>query len=984
MKFRWLAFVAAIIPLVSAQGQIASNETWRTFRTPHFLVHFTPPVEQYARRIAADAEWAYANLATELKRPRGVINLVITDAIDAANGLASVFPRNRIVMQIRPPVDQTSLQSYDDWGKFLLQHELAHIFHLDRSAGWWGASQRILGRHPFTFPNFYTPAWLTEGLAVYYESRFTDGGRIHGAYQYDVARAAARARHVPRLDELSLARTRYPMGQSAYIYGSFVWDAIAQRHGPESIPAFVEKSSSLTIPYLVNHNAKRVFGETFTSLWQKWRDSVTRTTTAFAAPDSSWRTVKGRRFISTPRWWNDSVIAYTSDNGREPLGLYVVRPGGEPRYVARRKSLDANILRSDGTIVFAQLEYVDRFHLRSDLYESKNGNVRRLTFNKRLSAPDVRVDGEIVAIQSTPGSTRLVRVSRDGKRITVLSEGSADIHWATPRWSPDGTQIAAARIERGTSAIIVLDSTGAMLQTIGSTHGVVRTPVWVRNGNGLIYTSDQSGISRVYYAGVNPYTAPVIIGDASSAGLYDLDVANDSSMGLPHIASTFQHVDGLHLGTWSPSTLAGERELPVGSNIIPRRRTTDRVSSDALANTATQSSSPYDTVRSSPYRPWRSLVPAYWTPVVGNTSSTTGWTVGARTTGLDVIERHSYIAQALVNTKTSKVDALLSYEYGGLLNPLITASAEQDWSYTPVFIGSTVAGQLAERTRLYSVRTSFIRPRMFTYAALVLGAELEMKAYEITPDSLISRLPTAFQDTYQFPTLLASLQFSNAIRPTMSISPEDGVSFSATVRRRWEQGTRGSGSWNTIVVSSFYKSLDLPGFSHHALAFRLAGGLADRRSLTDYSVGGVSGGSLEVLPGFTIGDQVRTFPVRGFSPHTERGTRAWAASLEYRAPISIPSRGVGLIPIFLDRTSLSIFADAGRAYCAGQGAPVCAQSAFGAPALASVGGELNLDAALQYDLAYRFRLGVAVPVGESAKVYRPRAATVYFTLGTSF
>jgi outer membrane protein assembly factor BamA len=218
----------------------------------------------------------------------------------------------------------------------------------------------------------------------------------------------------------------------------------------------------------------------------------------------------------------------------------------------------------------------------------------------------------------------------------------------------------------------------------------------------------------------------------------------------------------------------------------------------------------------------------------------------------------------------------------------------------------------------------------------------------------------------------------------MSISPEDGVSLSATVRQRWQQGTQGSASRSAIVLGSFYKSLDLPGYAHHVLALRLAGGFADSRSPTDYTVGGVSGSSLEIVPGFSIGDQARTFPVRGYAPNTERGTRAWAASFEYRAPITIPSRGLDLVPVFLDRVSVALFADAGRAYCAGQGAPACAQSAFGAPTLASVGGELNLDAALQYDLAYRFRLGVAAPVGRSASMYRQRAATVYLTLGSSF
>ena len=52
----------------------------------------------------------------------------------------------------------------------VMTHELTHIFHLDRSRGIWALGQRIFGRAPYFFLNGYAPAWLTEGLAVYYES----------------------------------------------------------------------------------------------------------------------------------------------------------------------------------------------------------------------------------------------------------------------------------------------------------------------------------------------------------------------------------------------------------------------------------------------------------------------------------------------------------------------------------------------------------------------------------------------------------------------------------------------------------------------------------------------------------------------------------------------------------------------------------------------------------------------------------------------
>src|SRR6185437_10780123 len=97
------------------------------------------------------------------------------------------------------------------------------------------AAQSVFGRNPVLFPNYYTPSWLTEGLAVYYESRFTSGGRLHGSFESAVVRSAAIDHIAPPLSELSLATSRFPYGQSVYVYGSFLWDDIAREHGASAI-----------------------------------------------------------------------------------------------------------------------------------------------------------------------------------------------------------------------------------------------------------------------------------------------------------------------------------------------------------------------------------------------------------------------------------------------------------------------------------------------------------------------------------------------------------------------------------------------------------------------------------------------------------------------------------------------------------------------------------------------------------------------------
>ena len=137
----------------AAGAQLPPNDDWRTIQTRHFRIHFTPPLEQEARRAAVNAERAYTELATELVPPRGTIDLVVSDNVDYVNGYATTFPSNRIVVFAHPPTDASGLQSYSDWNALVITHELTHIFHLDRSRGIWRVGQAIFGRNPLLFPS---------------------------------------------------------------------------------------------------------------------------------------------------------------------------------------------------------------------------------------------------------------------------------------------------------------------------------------------------------------------------------------------------------------------------------------------------------------------------------------------------------------------------------------------------------------------------------------------------------------------------------------------------------------------------------------------------------------------------------------------------------------------------------------------------------------------------------------------------------------
>jgi hemolysin activation/secretion protein len=184
-------------------------------------------------------------------------------------------------------------------------------------------------------------------------------------------------------------------------------------------------------------------------------------------------------------------------------------------------------------------------------------------------------------------------------------------------------------------------------------------------------------------------------------------------------------------------------------------------------------------------------------------------------------------------------------------------------------------------------------------------------------------------------------------------------------------------------MATGYRALDLPGFAHHVLAARVAVGITDERSPSRFSAGGVSGTLLDIFPGYSLGEQRRTFGVRGYPSGSEGGIRAYAASLEYRAPIAAPSRGFRYLPIFIDKTSLAVFGDLGRAYCPATASGICLSTDVGTPVMRSVGAELNVDTGVQLDLQARVRLGLAFPLVERERLSAKRSQ-FYATFGTAF
>lgn len=962
-----IALAGLSLAAASAAAQRPDAE-WRTIATPHFRVHFEPASEEVARRAAASAEWAYAALARELVPPRGIIELVVSDDVDFSNGFTTTFPTNRIVVYAQPPVDEGSLRNYSDWMTLVVTHELTHVFHLDRSRGVWAALQHVFGRNPYIFPAAYEPRWMSEGIAVYYESHLTGSGRIYGSAHRALARAAASGGRSPSLAGLSTSRTAFPGGASVYIYGSLVMEELTREKGPGSVPGFIERSSG-GLPFVYNRIARREFGETFKDLLRAVHDSALRESSqpGTVTPLAGWQPLaSGFDEIRSPRW-RDGAIVFAGNPGRETSGAYEVGADGRIRRIGRRIGAEPNVPLADGSLLTAQLEFMGPFEIRSDLYVQRGRRLHRLTYGARLAAPDARRDGEIVAVQADPGTTALVRVSPDGKRVRRLVMAGLDTQWAQPRWSPAGDAIAAVRlIHGGRSQIVVLDTLGVVRRIVADEEGSVSAaPAWGSDGRRLWFTSDRSGTSEAYVATIPADSGQSVtltrVSDAVTA-LSDPEPAP----GDGHVAAVLLDARGMTLGrgdALAPDTAQrGARPLDAApAAITPMLR---------------------DSSPAGPYRAARQLVPRYWIPTAY--SSDNALVLGAATSGSDVVGRHAYAASAEASTRRNEQGWALGYAWSGLGRPVVQLGAAQGWDGAGSIVrpNGEVAGTLRRRTRIVQAGLSASRPRTRTYLAASVAGGVELRDYATDPTELLSALRgDYFRATHRRPFALLGLAASNVQHPTRSISAEDGLTATASGERLWDPDERRGGHTRAIGAIAGYRSLDLPGYAHHVLALRTAGGWTDSEDGTDLSVGGASSNALGGT-GLAVGG-ARDFPVRGYSSGALSGTRAASATLEYRAPLTMPSSGLGFL--YFDRTSLGVFGDAATAWCGGPArtAGNCTGRRQPGTPIASVGAEVVVDLAIAYDWPLSLGVGYAEPVG-ALRQSTVAARGVYVSAGHAF
>lgn len=951
---RVLAFLLALlVPVLAPVDAQAGNPDlkWKTLQTEHFWIHYQAGAEEAADRTAMLLERAYGELSVAWgHRVYLRTHVVLSDSTDVANGRAGALPFPIIFANVTAPESLSVLEAHDDWLNILLTHELVHVVHLDTVHGLYRAANAVLGfgvLGKVSTPNILQPRWIVEGVATHEESDDTSAGRGRSA-QFDMfLRTAVLEGQFQTIDQVSSGARIYPHGTSVYLYGLHLFRYIAYRYGEDKLRDLSHIYARQIVPYGINRAVEETLGVDFYQLWAEFRAYTEQRFKDQARRIRAKGVREGRRLTYSgettryPFWSPDDselyfykadghelgrIVKLPSTGGRVREGLRIGRQGADMDLERVFEVLDVSrgsFVGASNQIVFDMMANHDYRYQWSDLHLYGGGDplvAKRLTHGLRANEADVSPDGRTVAFRRNDiAQSRLGFMDLATGDVVEVAPSERIEQVYSPRWAPDGQRVAfSGWREGGYRDLYIYDRVTGKTQRITADRYLDLAPAWTPDGEYLIFSSDRDDVFNLY--AYHPKTGDFFQVSNVFGGAFEPAVSHDGTR-IAYIGFSSRGYDAWVM------PLDRKRWLPVAPPTSDRPMAPDP--KPALAGDAGRPPS----AKAGRYKAGRTFFPRTLFPTALEfQSSSFGTDLGLSVQVVDVLGFHSLVGAFSYQTAFQAPTGSVSYTFNRLL-PTFTVGFgrayasrggfrryDYDHLSTDAFgdpvDGYEVSGYRERSTRgTAEIRVPVLRhPRRSVSSSaryqFTRYTNLDADQNRVDPNAPLSSLP----ETGDVAQVDLSMTFDSRRSLRFAVGNVLGTRIGVSMSVLHENL---GGDFNDIQArASFTQFIPMPWLGHHVLALRLAAG--------------ASGGGLRRRGAFSVGglvedeDVVRSFvsrtpfntagSLRGYQPGAFRGRYFSVLNTEYRIPLIDADRGVGTLPFFLQRITMSPLVDGGYAW----------------------------------------------------------------------
>jgi hypothetical protein len=546
-----LALILLLAPgAVAGQYLTRPQVPWRTLPTEHFDIHYPAEMQEWTHAVATRLESVAAAVNGVVgSAPARRVTVMVEDPTNVSNGFALPLLGGPVIfLYPTPPSPSPTFGDHRGWGEILAVHEYAHVAHLSfPSRNRWDRFLWHLLPEQLSPLARRAPAWVIEGYATLIEGELTGSGRPSSVGRAAVMRQWALDGRFPTYGQLNAAGT-FLGGNMRYLVGSAYLEWLQQRKGDSSLVhlwrrlsarqqrsfeeafagVFGAPPSDLYGAFVVDvmqkaldarellRNAGLLEGELFQRLSGQTGDPS-------VSPDGERMAIVVRRLNGPSRLvvWNtappdDTELSRARQRllERDPLDVLPVDSFPRPRraiatlHPAHGRSHEHPRWMPDGVnVLVSRDEPTADGVMRPDLFlwNSARGGVRRVTHGASIRQADPAPGGRQAAgVRCHVGICSLVLVDLLDGRWRELVAGSPDTVWHRPRWSPDGTAIAASYQANGEWSVAVVDARTGAVRRVDPGGDVSRyAPSWLPSGRELVVVSERGGIANLALVSVD-------------------------------------------------------------------------------------------------------------------------------------------------------------------------------------------------------------------------------------------------------------------------------------------------------------------------------------------------------------------------------------------------------------------------------------------------------------------------------------------------